>query len=212
MRIVYLHGFASGPRSSKAQFFQQKFKELGVPFDVPELDVGNFEALTPTGMLKVVADTVSGESVVLIGSSLGGFVAGLYAERHPELVQSLVLMAPALQFSKRWRLRFTDEQLAEWKARGWAPFYHYGHKCEERLGYSFVDDADNYGWEPGFPQPGLILHGTEDPVVPIQSSRDFVARHGNVRLLEFQSGHELTDVLELLWAETAAFLSLLKTV
>ena len=29
MRIVYLHGFASSPQSSKAQFFQKKFAERG---------------------------------------------------------------------------------------------------------------------------------------------------------------------------------------
>ena len=216
MRIVYLHGFASGPRSSKAQFFAGKFRELGVRFDVPELDQGNFEALTISGMLSVVDETVgqtaagegfAKERVTLIGSSLGGFVAGLFAERRPELVERLVLLAPALQFAARWKLRFTAQQFEEWRALGRAPFYHYGHKREEHLGYSFVEDAANYGREPDFPQPGLILHGTEDPVVPVGTSRDFASRHANVQLVEFPSGHELTDVLEPVWAETAAFLT-----
>jgi uncharacterized protein len=216
MRIVYLHGFASGPQSSKAQFFAAKFREMGVPFDVPELDQGNFEALTISAMLEVVNKTVdqpvpgngfARERITLIGSSLGGFIAGLFAERCPERVERLVLLAPALQFAARWKLRFTEWQFADWKSLGRAPFYHYGHKREEYLGYSFVEDAANYHHEPDFPHPGLILHGTEDPVVPVASSRDFAARHANVELVEFPSGHELTDVLEPVWTEAAAFLA-----
>ncbi|MEQ1884458.1 MAG: YqiA/YcfP family alpha/beta fold hydrolase [Bryobacteraceae bacterium] len=206
MRIVYLHGFASSPQSSKAQFFLNKFIERGNPFDIPELDEGDFEKLTVSGMLAVTGKAVGSEKVVLMGSSLGGFVAGLFADRHPELVERVVLLAPALRFAERWRQRFTAEQLAEWKSRGWAPFFHYGHKREERLAYSFVEDAQNYAREPNFPQPALLFHGTDDPVVPVATSRDFADRHANVRMREFPSGHELTDVLDPIWAETAAFL------
>jgi hypothetical protein len=59
--------------------------------------------------------------------------------------------------------------------------------------------------EPEFPQPALILHGSRDEVVPVQMSRDYAASHTNVILREFDSGHELTDVTEDLWRETAAF-------
>ncbi|MEQ1949206.1 MAG: YqiA/YcfP family alpha/beta fold hydrolase [Bryobacteraceae bacterium] len=206
MRIVYLHGFASSPQSSKAQFLLNKFTERGIRFDIPELDEGNFEKLTVSGMLAVTGRAVGSEKVVLMGSSLGGFVAGLFADQHPELVDRVVLLAPALRFAERWRQRFTAEQLAEWKSRGWAPFFHYGHKREERLGYSFVEDAESYDHEPNFPQPALLFHGTDDPVVPAATSRDFAARHSNVRMVEYASGHELTDVLDPIWAETSAFL------
>jgi hypothetical protein len=42
----------------------------------------------------------------------------------------------------------------------------------------------------------------------VQLSRDYALRHTNVMLKEFDSGHELTDVTEALWKETAAFLGL----
>ena len=79
MQIVYLHGFASSPQSSKAQFFRHKFEALGIPISIPELDQRDFEHLTVSGMLDVVGSTVAGRSTVLVGSSLGGFVAGLFA-------------------------------------------------------------------------------------------------------------------------------------
>jgi uncharacterized protein len=205
MRIVYLHGFASGPQSSKAQFFRARFGELGVPFEIPQLDEGNFETLTVSGQLRVVEKAIRGDSVVLMGSSLGGYLAAAYAARH-ENVEKLVLMAPAFQFPSRWRARFAGEELAEWKRQGSRPFYHYAFKAEQPLGYQFVEDAVQYEDEPDFRQPALILHGTRDDVVPPEVSVRFAARHPNARVKLLESGHELTDVIDKLWNETAMFL------
>src|SRR5712692_5306882 len=55
---------------------------------------------------------------------------------------------------------------------------------------------------------GLILHGSEDPVVPAGISREFAAGRPNVRLQLFPTGHQLTDVLPGLWSETSRFLDL----
>lgn len=212
MHIVYLHGFASSPQSSKAQFFKRQFEQRGISIEVPELDEGKFERLTVSAMLdvvgRVIEERTAGRPVVLIGSSLGGFVAALYAARHPQEVERLVLLAPALQFSRRWRARFSAEELSAWKLQGWKDFYHYGHKRDERLGYSFIEDAARFEEEPEFPQPALILHGSRDEVVPIEVSRDYVRRHPHAKLKEFDSGHEMTEVMEDLWRETAAFLGL----
>jgi pimeloyl-ACP methyl ester carboxylesterase len=107
--IVYLHGFASSPSSSKAQFFRRKFDERSVPMEIPQLDEGNFEGLTISGQLKVIERAVAGKPAILMGSSLGGYLAALYAARHPE-IERLVLLAPAFQFlamarrfSRNWR-------------------------------------------------------------------------------------------------------------
>jgi uncharacterized protein len=206
MRIVYLHGFASSPQSGKAQFFAGKFRELNVPFVAPALDGGNFETLTITGQLEVVDQAVAGERVVMMGSSLGGYLAALYAARHPDAVEKLVLLAPAFQFPTRWRARYSDQELERWKARGTTPFFHYGFKEERGLGYQIVEDALKYEDEPAFRQPALVLHGSRDEVVPVELSKVFAERHNNVSLRVLHSGHELTDVLDELWRETALFL------
>lgn len=205
MRIVYLHGFASSPESSKARFFAERFAELGVPFTAPRLDEGNFRGLTITGQLKVVEKAVAGGPVVLMGSSLGGYVAALYAARHPK-IDSLVLLAPAFQFPTRWRARYSAEELKQWKLRGTIPFFHYGFKEERELSYQIVEDAVQYEDEPAFQQPALVLHGRRDEVVPPIVSKVFAEGHPNVTLRLVDSGHELTDVLEELWMETATFL------
>jgi pimeloyl-ACP methyl ester carboxylesterase len=206
MRIVYLHGFASSPQSSKARFFAERFHQLGVPFTAPELDEGNFQGLTISGQLKVIAKTVRDERVIVMGSSLGGYLAALFAARHVEQVEKMVLLAPAFQFPTRWRARYSVEELERWKERGEIPFFHYGYKEERGLGYQIVEDASGYEDEPDFRQPTLVLHGRRDEVVPVEVSKVFAQGRENVRLKVVESGHELTDVLEQLWSETAAFL------
>jgi len=216
MRVVYLHGFASSPQSSKARFFAGKFAEAGVAFDAPQLDQGEFRNLTVSGQMQVVGNAVSseteklakGEPLVLMGSSLGGYLAALYAERYPKAVDRLVLLAPAFQFLQRWRARLSAQEHEQWKREGSIPVYHYGSQSEQRLGYQFLEDAAQYDGTPDFHQRALILHGTEDPVVPYQVSYDFALEHAHTRLALFKSGHELTDVLEDLWREVAAFLEI----
>jgi pimeloyl-ACP methyl ester carboxylesterase len=59
---------------------------------------------------------------------------------------------------------------------------------------------------PDIRQPGLLFHGVDDPLVPIAQSRTYAASHPNIRLLEFRSGHELTDVLDDMWLAAREFL------
>lgn len=214
MRVVYLHGFASGPLSTKAQFFRRKFGELGVACEIPQLDEGNFQGLTITGQLRVIdravaGENVTGENVTLMGSSLGGYLAALYAARHPE-IERLVLLAPALRFPVRWQNRFTPREFAQWKLEGSRKFFHYAATAERPLGYQFVEDAVQYEDDPDFRQPALIIHGLHDDVVPVGVSRTFARRHPNVELRVIESGHELTDSLDRLWNETAMFLQFQK--
>ncbi len=197
-RIVYLHGFASSPLSSKARFFARHFGDLHVPFDVPDLAAGDFEHLTITGQLRVVADACRGEAVTLMGSSLGGYLAALYAARHPE-VERVVLLAPAFSFATR-----CGEVLGK-QQDGYLSVYHYGEGRERRISFDLVRDARQYEDYPDFGQPALILHGKRDTVVPAALSQIFVESHPNAKLLRFNSGHELTNVMEPMWEAVREF-------
>ena len=100
-RILYLHGFASGPSSSKARYFQERLESAGMPVEVPDLAAGDFEHLTLTGQLGVIERSAAAGPVSLAGSSMGGYLAALYAARHPEVLR-VVLLAPAFDFARRW--------------------------------------------------------------------------------------------------------------
>lgn len=207
MRVVYLHGFASSPQSSKAQFFRRKFAASGISVAIPQLDQGRFEQLTISGQLKVIERALGEQPPILMGSSLGGYLAALYAARHPSQVERLVLLAPAFQFPRRWRERYSDQDWERWKNEGSTPVFHFGEGREQRLGYQFVEDAARYEDEPEFPQPALILHGARDSVVPADISRAYAAAHAHTKLVLFESGHELTDVLEPMRAQVWQFLN-----
>jgi pimeloyl-ACP methyl ester carboxylesterase len=176
---------------------------------VPQLDEGCFESLTITSQLRVIDAAVGGESVTLMGSSLGGYLAALYAARHAN-VENLILMAPALDFPSRWRERFSTAELDEWKRAGAKLFYHYGYKADRALGYRFLEDAFQYEDRPEFTQPALLLHGRNDDVVPAGVSEQFAAAHPSATLRVLESGHELTDVMDTLWNETRMFLEFQK--
>jgi hypothetical protein len=215
-RIVYLHGFASSPQSSKAQFFRRKFAERGISMEIPQLDEGRFEQLTISGQLAVIEKAVGDQSAILMGSSLGGYLAALYASlhaaQHPQQIEKVVLLAPAFQFPRRWRERYSPEDWALWQRTGSTSVFHYGDGKLRPLGYQFVEDAARYQDEPEFPQPALILHGVRDSVVPAAISSAYAARHPGAKLVLFKSGHELTDVLEPMWSEVAAFLGVPETI
>jgi len=205
MRIIYLHGFASGPGSAKAHYFRKKFAERGVSLEVPDLAEGDFENLTIGRQLSVIERTAGDAPVILIGSSLGGYLAALYAAGHPEVLR-LVLLAPGFYFPQRWPESLGEEKLQEWRRNGTTEVFHYADRRTRKLGYQIVDEAIQYDPSPSFAQPALLIHGTRDKVVPVGRSEDFARAHGNVQLRLVGSGHELTDVLDLIWEQIEDFL------
>jgi pimeloyl-ACP methyl ester carboxylesterase len=81
MRAIYLHGFASSPASRKARFFVEKLAGHGLALEALDL-APDFEHLTISGQLAVIEKASGNDAVILIGSSLGGYLAALYASRH----------------------------------------------------------------------------------------------------------------------------------
>jgi pimeloyl-ACP methyl ester carboxylesterase len=202
--ILYLHGFGSGPRSTKGIAFEQHFAARGRAIERLNLRVPSFEHLRLSAMISTV-QTALGDRSILIGSSLGGLTASRVAERDPR-VTALVLMAPAFQLAMRWQQMLGDDW-ERWRQSGWREVTDYTTGQPARVDFGFV--ADVAAIDVGFPDvrvPTLILHGTQDDVVPIDHSRRFAAGKPHVRLVELTEGHELVASLPTLLAETDAFL------
>ena|ERR1700685_1345945 len=205
LRVLYLHGFASSPASRKAQFFASKLRSQGLPLEIPDLAQHDFEHLTVTRQMYLIERLLNGQPAILIGSSLGGYLAALYASNHPE-IRRLVLLAPAFDFYHLWLRDLGPARLAAWKQDRTIPVFHHGERREMPLDFEFIRDAAAFPPFPGFAQPALLFHGDHDPVVPVQHSLLFSAARPNVRLLRLPSGHELTDVLDTIWLESQPFL------
>lgn len=177
----------------------------GIHLEIPDLSQGDFEHLTITAQLNVVEETLHGEPACIIGSSMGGYLAALYASAHKE-TQRLVLLAPAFDFASRLREITSPEKLAKWRETGSIEVFHYGEGIMRRVHYSLLEDAPHYPPNPDFHQPALIFHGIHDPTVPIDRSRAFVAAHPAALLTELDSGHELLNVLDNITAAAVPFL------
>ena len=207
MKYLYLHGFASGPQSGKAQYFRSRMaEECGIGLEIPDLSEGDFEHLTISKQLAVIARAVHGGNVVLIGSSMGGYLAALFAAAHPETVDKLVLLAPAFWFAHRWPDKLGPDAIEEWRRNGWREFYHYSLDRPMEVWWELMTDGLNYPGAPQFPQPALIFHGTADDTVPASFSEEFAAGRVNVDLRLLSSDHQLNDQVEHMWAETKRFL------
>src|SRR5260221_13479533 len=96
--VIYLHGFASSAHSGKATYLGQRLRARGVDVRIPDLNLPDFSTMTVTRMLEQTRALIEAATapVTLIGSSLGGFVAGNAAGRWARRVKKLVVIAPAL--------------------------------------------------------------------------------------------------------------------
>lgn len=204
---LYLHGFASGPSSSKALHFKARAQAVGLALAVPALDEGDFERLTLTGMLALVGRLAAAEEGprVLFGSSLGGYVAALHASRQP--VDALVLLAPAVDFARRLEERTPPAELARWRSEGKVEVDHFAHRRRMPIGHGLLADAVNHEPWPRVQAPTLVLHGRRDEVVPLEAVSRWTAAQPHARLVTFASGHELVDVMDAMFDEAAAFLA-----
>lgn len=210
MRYIYLHGFASGPQSRKAQTFRRALSAHNVELEIPDLAEGNFEHLTISRQLKCIENCLQGAPARMIGSSMGGYLAALYASQHPE-IDRLVLLAPAFSFATRWQELLGPAKLRDWQQTGTTEVFHYGDNANRALSYELYKDSLSHPASPGFSQSAQIFHGIDDDVVPVAYSREFVARHPNAELHELPSGHELLNVLDEITSAAVRFLTAEKT-
>lgn len=208
MRYLYLHGFASGPRSTKGMRFAEHFAARGIELDRLDLRVPSFEHLRLSAMIEVAQRAIGddpNERAVVIGSSLGGLTAARVAERDRRVTR-LILMAPAFQLVERWRIALGDA-FTEWQRTGWREVLDYTTGKPARVDFGFVEDARSI--DVGFPDvrvPTLVIHGVHDDVVPVDHSRRFAAGKPHVSLVEVDDGHELVASLPRILEESDAFL------
>ena len=210
MNYLYLHGFASSPQSTKARYMQQKFAELGLTLHVPDLNLTDFSTVTLSEQLEYLDRTYlhNNEPIVVLGSSLGGFLA-LQLATKSLLVQKLILLAPAFGFSHRIAKALGAENVTKWQQDGIREFYHYGLKRNVNLQFQFFVDAQKYSEENLTRSlPMLIFHGIDDDVVPASLSKEFAKRRSQVTLKLLNDDHALGKDLDSIWQDTKQFLEL----
>ncbi len=149
-------------------------------------------------------EQVDGENVFLMGGSQGGLVTGLAAAERKEQVKGLILYFPAFNIPDNWRSNYPTEESIPEVTDFWGL----------KLGKNFfmsMRDLDPYAIIGAFDKNVLILHGDQDAIVPLSSSRRAAEIYPHARLIVLQGeGHGFTplggnqamkDALEFLLAQ-----------
>jgi pimeloyl-ACP methyl ester carboxylesterase len=218
-QMLYLHGFASSPRSSKAAWFTARAREAGIPLACPDLNGEDFESLTITRQLDHVDGTIDAMPdgpIVLVGSSLGAIVALFAAERrqgsvraarHP--IEALVFLAPALDLAAGLVRHFGPVAMGQWRASGRLDVFHYGENRTRSLGYGFFADAEQYdAFAATDTTQTLVYQGTRDETVDASVVARWASTRPHVTLHMMDDDHQLLGSLDSMWAGIRHFLGL----
>lgn len=210
--VLYLHGFASSPQSTKVGYFSERLRGYGIDVRCPDFNQPDFAALTMTRMLDQLGSELARldhEPATLFGSSLGGTLAVLAAERFAAQVDRLVLLAPAVMFAKPGHHLLPPERIDEWRRRGALPFFHYADHAERDLRFAFYEDSLQYdAFNATVRQPVLVFQGLHDASVDCRTVEAFAAVRPNVTLSLLDDDHQLIASLPRMWTDIRAFLEL----
>jgi pimeloyl-ACP methyl ester carboxylesterase len=89
--LYYLHGYQSSPNGEKATLFKETLQAMPIKYRE-----SSPENLVISKCLTRISEVIANDHhVVLIGSSLGGFLAASTALTHPN-VKQLILLNPAI--------------------------------------------------------------------------------------------------------------------
>ncbi len=184
--VIFSHGFGSNFR--ELMHHGEGFAQAGICclfFDfcgggLESLSGGTMEEMTIRSecqdLLTVLACArklacVDPDRICLLGESMGGLVSAMVAAQCPTDIQAMVLWYPAFGIPEDARRRHAAGEQEVFGLR---------------LGGTFDLEAmalDVYGEIPAYQRPVLLIHGTEDPVVPIAYSRKAQEAYQDARLL-----------------------------
>ena len=171
--VVFLPGYASDMTGTKAIALEEWAKAVGrtfLRFDYAGCgqSEGDFEDQTLAGwrddalaMLDLLA-----EPAILVGSSMGGWIALLIARDHPELVASLVGVAPAPDFTD-WGFTMDEKMTLLREGRIERPSQYSDQPTVYTSRFWQSGEANRMtAGQIAIDCPVRLLHGLIDPDVP----------------------------------------------
>jgi pimeloyl-ACP methyl ester carboxylesterase len=160
-RLCFLHGLDSSPNGTKASVLKRHYPDCLVPSLPPDIHL----------RVEIVEKAVQ-EPMIFTGSSLGGLTAIMYAMRHPEMVNGMVLLAPAVGTRDKSKSILGD-------------------KDEGLLDSLYIPG--------GFPT--VVIAALRDALIPVSAIRALIHRSPKperIQLHEVYDDHDLHQSLDLM--------------
>lgn len=150
---------------------------------------GRQEDLTLSGVLNDIHAAVAharelsnSVPINLLGASFSGGICAYFSAEFPAEIARLILINPLVNYKKRFiddKPYWNNDQIAESAGRELTQDGFLPHSPTFKLGRPLLNEVfylrpDRKSGE--IQAPTLILHGTGDTFIPVQSSRDFIAK------------------------------------
>lgn len=179
--ILYLHGLLSSQKSNKGCQLFEYAQENNLTFLSLDYTAHGESSGKPeefrigqclTDICNVIRHENYKESFIIVGSSLGGWLSFLIAEKYPNQVKGILTLAAGVDFMPRiWNEIFDDtiRQLLK-TGRVIGP-------SADTMGYCFsypmFEDAEKYlllKRSIHYTGPVMLIHGDKDEIVPWKTS------------------------------------------
>lgn len=200
--VVLCHGMESSKESDKLVFLGRTLARTGIPalrFDFSYVgeSSGKFEDITYSGEVEdlkaaysLIRSRYPGKTAIL-GSSMGGTVALLFAAQQP-MVAALVTVAAPLHPENFPKRILTPEQVQQWRDQGFTIYNG------QRLNESLLKDLERINVPESAKKvacPVLIIHGDADEIVPVAEAYELHACLNNSKRLFVvkRADHRLSD-------------------
>src|SRR5579871_387512 len=221
--IVFFNGYASNMRGIKAEFLDERCSKAGVSFlrfdyrghgqssgDFTDGTIGDW-----FDDACIIFDRLAAGTQIVIGSSMGGWIALMLALKKPEHVRALIGIAAAPDFTEEFFLPdLTPEKHAQLEHDGVVYLRVSPPDKPLPITKNFVEEARKHLLlrSPFFVTcPVRLLHGMQDEEIPWRHALRISesVSHGDVRItLVKDGGHRLSrpQDLELLWRAVGEFI------
>ncbi|KAK7076410.1 Mycophenolic acid acyl-glucuronide esterase, mitochondrial [Halocaridina rubra] len=211
--IIYIPGFMSHKSGIKSATLSQFCLKYGFPYvRYDPSGLGESEGVHVTETLfsmwvqdakEILLRATDGPQLV-VGSSMGGWISCLLAEKHPEKIEKILFIAPGINFHVRYdkvlRSQLDAKSLQKYEEGGVVSLYNPDYGSFPLRRAQFDDMAKlALSLEPGAVNvncPIRILHGVQDKDVPFKESLELLKalKSTDVRLIYLKDGdHRLAS-------------------
>lgn len=213
LEIVFMHGTLSDKNASKSLFLQEYCQKKGFSFTAFDfIGHGQSSGKYTDGTIGLwldnaldVIDRATRSPLILVGSSMGGWISLLAARARPERVKAVVGLAAAADFTVGVWASFSEEQKKDVLEKG--VVYTPNEWTEEGDPWTrdLFEDGKNHLVLNGADSldvvcPMTLIHGAKDDCVPVETAFKIcdAAKSENVKVVVLKnSGHRLSEPPEL---------------